>query len=235
MTGAKWRGTLLFAAMAAAGLLSRQAAQAQETRGMSRGGTSSWGAGTAAAGASAPKAGSSTGSASWTAGKASFGSNRQADGVWRDGSTTSITTEKSLAKSIASGMPATGEALKTPGVFTRAEGSAAAPSGHSRATQGKALASRSSTGLHASGHAQFGMARGGRGGAPKFTMTRSTASSSGGHATPAKKTGTKSGLGSAAKSAPGLNPLAGHSASGMPGLGAPTGLGEPIRLGEPLH
>lgn len=235
MTGAKWRSTLLFAAMAAAGLLSRQAAQAQETWGPSRGGTSSWGAGTAAAGASAPKAAPSTRSASWTAGKGSFGSSRQADGVWREGSAAPTTKGKSLAKSIATGMPATGETLKTPVGFTRAEGSAAAPSGHSRATQGKALASRSSAGLHASGHAQFGMARGGRSGAPKFTMGRSTASSSGGHATPAKKKGTEPGLGSATKSTPGLNPLAGHSASGMSGLGTPTGLGQPLRLGEPVH
>jgi len=132
-------------------------------------------------------------------------------------------------------MPATGEVLKTPGGFTRATSSAVAPSGHSRATQGKALAPRSSAGLHASGHAQFGMARGGRGGTPKFTMGRTTAFSSGGHATPAKKTGTESGLGSAAKSTPGLNPLAGHSASGMSGLGTPTGLGQPLRLGGPIH
>ena len=235
MTGAKWRSTVLFAAMAASGLLSRQAAQAQETWGPSRGGTSSWGAGTAAAGASAPKAAPSTGSASWAAGKGSFGSSRQADGMWREGSAAPIATEKSLAKSIATGMPATGEVLKTPGGFTRATSSAVAPSGHSRATQGKALASRSSTGLHASGHAPFGMARGGRGGAPKFTMGRSTAFSSGGHATPARKKGTESGLGSAAKSTPGLNPLAGHSAHGMPGLGTPTGLGQPLRLGGPIH
>jgi len=235
MTGAKRRSALLFAAMAATGLLSGQTAQAQETWGPSRDGASRWGAGTAATGASAPKASPSTGSASWTAGMGSFGSNRQADGLWREGSTAPTAKGKSLAKSIAAGTPAAGEAVKTPGVFTRAEGSAAAPSGHSRATQGKALASRSSTGLHAYGHAQFGVAGGGRGGVPKFTMKRSTASSSGGHAAPAKKTGTEPGLRSAAKSAPGLNPLAGHSANGMSGLGTPTGLDEPLRLGEPLH
>ena len=181
---------------------------AQQTRGATAA-SSSWHAGTVKVTAPAATSAVIGGSSSWTAGKGSIPLGTQTGGVWRDGSTFSVTTSKPAPSGAATGL----ETVGNPPAFARLS-SASNPGGGGTISRGgqtpKTLGLHSSIGSHGLSGTRSGIGTRSQMGVRRASGSKGT---SGTRRSPgfshggSKSTGTSSGLTSPLKGESGMQSL----------------------------